>query len=151
VLLSLAQVSPIPATDNVILSLERGYGNSVFSRCRVDIVVHESRGVATLWCDSIPSPKRDVPDLNARQELTPDETTRVTTAVRTAQLFDGGHVGADSRAVDGVLETLQVVKGGQAVVLVTSGNPTFERDGPRKQLRTLLQDLEKRLRERARD
>ena len=152
VVVSLAQASALPATDNFILSHSRNYGRSVFRECRVDVVVYESQGSATLWCDSTTvDPKgRPVPDLNARQELTADETKLLSATVRSARLFDGGHIGTDSRAVDGIFETLQLLKDRQTVVLVTSGNPTFESDGPRKQLLSMLNDFEKPLRAKAR-
>lgn len=152
VLVSLAQTPAPPTTDNFILSHSRNYGRSVFSQCRVDVVVYESQGSVTLWCDStaLDSKGRPVPDLNARQELTSEETKRLTATVRSARLFDGGHIGTDSRAADGIFETLQLLKDRQTVVLVTSGNPTFDSDGPRKQLLSMLNDFEKRLRAKAR-
>jgi hypothetical protein len=152
VLISPAQASPLPTTENVMLSFSRNYGRSVFSQCRLDVVVYESRGNAALWCDSTSSDGkgRPIPDLNARQELTSDDTKRLTANVLSARLFDGGHIGTDSRPGDGVFETLQLVKDGQTVVLVTSGNPTFDTEGPRKQLLSLLNAIEKRLRDKAR-
>ena len=44
---------------------------------------------------------------------------------------------------------MQIVKSRQTVVLVTSGNPTFETDGPRKQLLSMLNAIDKRLRDKA--
>jgi hypothetical protein len=38
---------------------------------------------------------------------------------------------------------LKLLKDGQTVVLVTSGNPTFDRQGPRKRLLSMLNDIEK--------
>ena len=93
---------------------------------------------------------RPIPDLNARQELTSDETKHLTGVVRSARLFDAGHIGTDGRPGDGIFATLQLVKDGQTVVLVTSGNPTFDKDGPRKQLLSMLNAFEKRLREKVR-
>jgi hypothetical protein len=59
----------LAATDNIILSFTRNYGRSVFSQCRLDVVVYESRGTVTLWCDStsLDSKGRAILDLNARQ------------------------------------------------------------------------------------
>jgi hypothetical protein len=152
ILMSLAQASALPATDNFILSFSRNYGRSVFSQCRLDIVVYESRGGASLWCDSTASDSkgRPVPDVNARQELTADDTKRLTATLRSARLFEGGHVGTDSRAGDGIFETLKLTLDGRTVVLVTSGNPAFDTPGARKQLLSMLNDIEKRLRENAR-
>lgn len=152
VLLSLGQASLPPTSDNLTLSLSREYGRSVFSQCRLDVVVYASRGSAALWCDSTASDSqgRPVADLSARQELTADETNRLVAAVRSASLFDGGHIGTDKRVTDGNFETLKLLKDGQAVVLVTIGNSTFDRQGPRKQLLLMLNDIEKRLREKAR-
>ena len=149
---ALAQALPLPGTDNVILSFSRQYGRAVFSECRLDVVVYESRGAATLWCQSTSSDSRgrSVPDLHARHELTSEETKHLTAAVRSARLFDGGHIGTDGQAGDGIFETLKLQKDGQTVVLVTSGNLTFDRQGPRKQLLSILNDFEKRLRAKAR-
>lgn len=151
VLISLGQASPPPTSDNLTLSFSREYGRSVFSLCRLDVVVYESRGRAALWCDStaFDSQGRPAADLRARQELTADETTRLLAAVRSAGLFDGGHIGTDTRDVDGIFETLKLLKDGQAVVLVTLGNSTFDRPGPRKQLLSMLNDIERWLREKA--
>jgi len=49
-----------------------------------------------------------------------------------------------------VFETLQLLRDGQTVVLVTSGNPTFDTEGPRKQLLSALNAIQNRLREKAR-
>ena len=152
----LAVVMPLglvsATTDNVMLSFSRHYGRAVFSQCRLDVVVYESLGSAALWCDRPGSDGkgRPIPDLNARQELTSDETKHLTATVGNARLFDGGHIGTDGRPADGIFETLQLVKDGQTVVLVTSGNPTFDKDGPRKQLLSMLNDIEKRLRQKTR-
>jgi len=153
VLMSLAQALPLPPTENVILSLSRHYGRAVFSECRLDVVVYGSRGNASLWCDStsVDSKGRPIiPDLNADEELTSDETKHLTATLSSARLFDGGHIGTDGRAGDGIFETLKLLNGGKTVVLVTSGNPTFDIQGPRKQLLSMLNDIEKRLREKAR-
>lgn len=146
--LSLAEAPLQQATDHVILTLSQTYGRAVFRQCRLDVVISESRGVASLWCDtgaSLDGKGRRIPDVNARQELASEETKRLIAGVRGARLFEGGHIGADGEPSDGVFETLKVVKDGQAVVLVTSYNPTFERDGPRKQVLSILNDIEQRL------
>ena len=138
VLISPGQLSTLPTADHVTLSLLRQYGRSVFSQCRLDVVVYGSGGSAALWCGATAADGkgRPVPDLNARQDLTSDETKQVTETVRSARLFDGGHIRTDGRPGDGVFESLQLVQ----VVLVTSGNPTFGKDGSRKQLLSLLKD-----------
>ena len=151
-LLSFAQGSPQPSTDDFILTLSREYGYAVFRQCRLDIVVSQSRGGANLWCDygaSLDGKGRRIPALTARQDLPSDETQRVKAAVRSARLFDGGHIGRDNQTVDGHFETLKLQNGGQTVVLVTSDNPTFAREGPRKQLLSMLKDVEQRLLKKA--
>lgn len=50
-----------------------------------------------------------------------------------ARLFDGGHVGVDLRHADLFFERL-ILRGSQAVALVTTGNPTFA-TGPRQAAR----------------
>jgi hypothetical protein len=151
-LMAFAQPLSLPASDNIMLSLSRVYGRYLFRQCRLDIVVYESRGTANLWCDVRPSlDGKGRPDLNARQELPSDEAKRLTATVRGARLFEGGHVGVDGTGSDDIFETLKVQSqdGGGTVVLVTSGNPTFDREGARKQLLSMLKDIEARLRQKA--
>jgi hypothetical protein len=71
--------------------------------------------------------------------LSPGDIKRVESLAGGSDLYAGGHVGADSRSVDGTFETLTVRCCGrrETVVLVTSGNATFE-SGPRRQLLELL-------------
>jgi hypothetical protein len=153
-LLSFAQASPKPSIDNFLLTLSRDYGKAQFRQCRLKIVVYQSRGGANLWCDygaSLDGKGRRIPALTARQELAADETQRLIATVRSARLFDGDHIGGDGTASDGMFETLKLQNesDGQAVVLVTSYNSTFAREGPRKQLLSMLKDIEQQLLKKA--
>lgn len=66
-----------------------------------------------------------------------------------SRLLSGGHEGKDLTASDGVFEIL-IVRGVRAVVVVTSGNSTFE-TGPRKHLLGWLHRQEAILRKDTRE
>ena len=87
-----------------------------------------------------------MPPLLAHGELSSQETLRLIDLFERAELYKGGHVGVDSTPVDGIFETLKVTSQSRTVVLVTSGNKTFEIDSARKELLSQLYSLEKRLR-----
>ena len=84
-----------------------------------------------------------VPNGNAGSTRKPESHRRLCSARRLKADVILSHATENTR-------TVQLVKNGQTVVLVTSGNPTFETDGPRKQLMSMLNAFEKRLRDKAR-
>lgn len=71
-----------------------------------------------------------------RRTLSDSETTTLRKLYEAAQLFEGGHIGADHSASDlpfFILIVRTSSRGHRAVVVVVTGNPTFS-SGPRKAL-----------------
>ncbi len=133
--------------DNVALTLTRQYGRARFRDCRLDVTVFERQGQTALQCTfNIEPPK----SLRAERALTPQEVTTFSALMRGSDLCSGGHTGRDTRAVDGVLETLMAgCSEGHVAVLVTSGNPSFAANDARRQLLDRLHALEDELRKAA--
>jgi len=76
---------------------------------------------------------------------------------RAADLFGGGHVGVGRGSSDAPFETLHVSSdrprpwsGNVSAILVISGNPTFESEGPRRDLLETLLAIWSRLRAQGR-
>src|SRR5688572_19480940 len=129
---------------NFQLSLIRQYGRALFRECRLDVVMFDRRAGAELRCTySGRTGKGDeIPPLNAREELSAQTAKQLAELVDGSALYDGGHVGQDTRARDGNLELLQLNSTRGAVMLVTSGNPAFTRDESRHALLSVLTALE---------
>jgi hypothetical protein len=83
-------------------------------------------------------------DVGGVRLLTRDELSTLRRLVSISALHEGGHAGADPRARQLALETLQIrcCTRTDVVVLVVSGNRTFLDDGPRHQLVQVLRKLE---------
>ena len=96
-----------------------------------------------MFCGPVPDGGPDK-RLTRTRRITADESEELRQLYDSARLFDSGHIGLDLTARDGMFQTL-TVRGGRAVVLVTSVNPTFQ-TGPRKELLDWLQRLESGLR-----
>lgn len=133
-----ASAGPQATTQTVVLSLSResGYPQGF---CRLHVSASMNGGQAQLFCGPVPD---GAPDkrLTRTRRITADESEELRQLYDAARLFDGGHIGVDLTANDGMFEIL-TVRRGRAVVLVTSGNPTFQ-SGPRKELLNWLQRLE---------
>ena len=127
---------------NFQLSLDREYGRARYRRCRLGVVVFENRGSSQLWCEH--NAPGNVPALFKREELSAKETLSLTSLVERASLYQGGHIGVDTTASDGMFETLKLTAQRGTVVLVTSGNTTFESDPVRKELLSKLHGFENR-------
>ena len=140
VLISIAEPSWAQIA-NVQLSLKREYGGrNLFRECRLDVTIVEGKGRSGLVCSRLPSP--DSPGSVSRDRaLTASEVGDILKLSQASDLFAGGHVGANSTAVDGLFETLTVAEPGRrTVVLVSSGNDTFT-IGSRRDLIRLLYSL----------
>jgi hypothetical protein len=124
-------------TQTVVLTLSResGYPSGF---CRLDVSASLNGGEARLFCGPLAEGARDNGRTQTRR-ITADESEELRQLYDAARLFDDGHKGLDLTANDGPFEVL-VVRGGPAVVLVTSANPTFQ-SGPRKELLDWLQRL----------
>lgn len=79
------------------------------------------------------------------------DSTRLRQLAQAADLYESNHVGEDVTPTDGTFETLRFcpVAGGRAVVLVTSGNRSFEDQQARRELLALLHQIRSDLREKA--
>ena len=146
-LLATLAVANAQPSDNIVLSLKREYGRALYTQCRLDVVVFERQGRVSLWC------ALDTPggrQLSAERVLASTEAAELPALVAASELCGPGNIGQDDTASDGVLETLQTrCPGGTVVVVVTSGNPTFQPDGARRSLLDRLYSLEKDLQRRA--
>jgi hypothetical protein len=136
-------------TDAVWLTLSRrsGYPSGL---CRLSVNAFKSGGTASLGCgislDALaaigPSAENS---RERRRTLTPAESLELRRLYDAARLFQGRFEGADRTGSDGTFEVL-IVRGLRAVVVVTSGNGSFEA-GARKRLMDWFRRQEKVLRE----
>jgi hypothetical protein len=126
---------------NVQLSLKREYGGrNLFRECRLDVTILEGKGRSGLLC-SRTAGSENPGSVSRNRDLTASEVGEILKLSGASDLFNGGHVGTDSTAVDGLFETLRVTEPGRrSVVLVSSGNDTFT-SGSRRDLIRLLYSL----------
>ena len=77
--------------------------------------------------------------------------TRLRQLAQSADLYGPSHTGADLTPTDGMFDTLRFrpVGGGRAVVLVTSGNSSFEEQEGRRDLLAYLNQIKSDLRDKA--
>ena len=144
VLISIAEPSWAQLT-NVQLSLKREYGRALFRECRLDVTIFEGKGGMRLLCTRTPgldgAGRSVAGTVSQDRALAPTEVSEILKLLQASDLFAGGHVGANSTAVDGLFETLMVTETGRrTVVLVSSGNDTFT-IGSRRDLIRLLYSL----------
>jgi hypothetical protein len=132
--------APPRAQEDFVMSLNREYGLSPYRVSRLDVVAYQYRVGATL--------SREVWELGgtyrtveAREGLGTLEGNRLISLVKRAQLYDGGHIGMDATASDGLFETIRFNGHRGAVVLVTSHNPSFEQNAERSELLRSLRRL----------
>ena len=78
-----------------------------------------------------------------RRPLKAREAKRVFKLAESAKLFGGGYVGIDASAVDGAFTALTYSDKEGTAVLVTSGNPSFDEPGSRRELVRMLWELGK--------
>ena len=128
-------------------SFTRQYGRAVYRECRIDVTIVGGQGRTVLHCTLNRQPPQS---LVMERSLVAQEVTVFSDLVAKSELCGGGHIGKDSRQLDGVLETLMTeCAGGGVAVLVTSGNPTFATNGARRQLLERIRTLEDELRKSA--
>jgi hypothetical protein len=125
------------------LSLTREYGYWKFQYCRLELTAFKPSATASLECA-----QTDGSVIRTHQQVSEDETARLRQLVKTSDLYGSGtgHIGDDATPGDGIFETLKVRPpgGGRAVVLVTSGNKTFE-SGARGDILNMLEDFESKM------
>lgn len=132
-------VTTWPADLTISLTVTREYGLSIFTFCRLEVLVFEDNGRAALECQ-----RTDGTAKRQQVGISRDDAIEIRELVRASDLYSGGHVGKDWTSGDGTVESLKVRPGGggPAVVLVTSDNKTFEVEGPRRALLELLKTIE---------
>jgi hypothetical protein len=136
---SSAQLPPLQ------ISLEQRFARALFHSCQLDIHVVDRRGRSSLRCVRNLGPPAELASARA---LTSQEAERLLTLTADEATFSGTPSGYDQRGVDGFLETVMIQRGPGTIVLVSSGNPTFQ-TGSRRRLLDLLHSIMTDLRRRA--
>jgi hypothetical protein len=133
--------------STVTLTLNREYGRASYASCRLIVALSGGSGGALLHCAyaGTDGNGQPIPPLRAEEELPADEANALLDLVGRANLYKGEASGTDETPGDGVFETLTVTTDGRVVVLVTTGNPSFLQYHPRRELRSQLVTIEKRL------
>jgi hypothetical protein len=143
-------------SDRATISLVR---NSMIAReCRLSVIFTPAPVIARLGCQYGTGLVEPSPLLTAEETLDIGESTRLLALGRAADLFGGGHVGVGGGPSDAPFETLHVSSdrlrpwsgSNVSAILVISGNPTFESEGPRRDLLETLLAIWSRLRAQGR-
>jgi hypothetical protein len=136
-------------SDRATITLVR---NSMIAReCRLSVIFTPAPVIARLGCQYGTGLVEPSPLLTAQETLDAVESARVLALARAAELFGGGHVGLGGGGNDAPFETLQVSgEGNVSAILIISGNPTFESEGPRRDLLETLLAIWRRLRAQGR-
>ena len=110
--------------------------------CRLSVILESASGTVRLAPEQASGGAQPSNGSEVSTTLTAAERSRLFELARAANLFVGGHLGVDASANDAPFERLEV-RGDTNVIaiLVTSGNPTFAADGPRRELLTTLHRL----------
>jgi hypothetical protein len=138
-------VVPAQPEKSIQLSLHQEFGRALYRECRLDVGTHGGAGTASVYC--VWNDKAATV-LSGERKLTAEEASRLAGLARDSRLMSGGHIGTDTRAGDGMLETLRVTDATGTAVLVTSGNASFT-TGARRRLLDMLQSLRYELEKRA--
>ena len=128
---------PAQPEKSIQLSLHQEFGRASYRDCRLDVGTYGGSGTASVHC--VRNDKAATVLLQERK-LTAEEASRLVGLARDSSLMSGGHIGTDTRAGDGMLETLMVTDSTGTGVLVTSGNASFTA-GARRRLLDALQAL----------
>jgi hypothetical protein len=112
-------------------------GLAVFPKCTLRVAVFQQQASIEIGCAHLKS-SPPLADLHARRELSRRELDAFIELSNGSDLYGGGHTGkvGPPYGSGSRLETLTVFccDRNEVVVLVTTGNPTFEKDGPRRRL-----------------
>lgn len=128
------------------IAFTREYGYWKYRACTLEVSLFLNTDRAGLEC---------VTTDNKHARFTTDhpgfDTTRLRQLAQAADLYGSNHIGEDGTPTDGKFETLRFcpVAGGRAVVLVTSGNRSFEDHPARRDLLEFLNGIKSDLREKA--
>lgn len=124
---------------NFTLVFTREYGMWTFRACTLEVGLFVNASRVSLECE----PTRGA-RVKVGQQLAAEEVTRLRELVIAADLYGAEHIGEDRTPNDGIFETLRFrpTGGGQAVVLVTSGNESFVANDARRDLLQFLGTIE---------
>jgi hypothetical protein len=125
-------------SPNFTIVFTREYGYWLYRTCAVEISLFLNTDRLTVECVTTTDKHKKF-----SRVMAPSDVTRVRELAQAADLYGSDHIGEDSTPTDGVFETLRFrpVAGGRAVVLVTSGNRSFEDNPARRDLLELLQSI----------
>jgi hypothetical protein len=125
------------------LQLEQEYGRARYESCQMVISGFERNGSVHVRCVTHTRSRASV---EAARQLTLHEIDEIQSLASDADLCGGGYAGRDFTPSDGVFETLRAeCQDGRVVILVTSGNPTFEANRARAKLLERLHSLRQQL------
>jgi hypothetical protein len=146
---SIPPLQPPALLEGVALTLDRS--SMVARECRLTVFLSSGPAIARLGCQYGNELVEPSPLLIAEEPLVPVEWTRLLALARAADLFGGGHFGVGGGGNDAPFETLHVTgERNVSAILVASGNPTFESEGPRRHLLEALLAIWDRLRAQGR-
>ena len=134
---------PAQSETAIQLSLHQEYGRARFRECRLSVGTYGGASTASVFC--VWNDKAAT-ELSRERRLTTEEASRLAGLARDSRLMSGGHIGTDTRAGDGILETLMVTDSTGTGILVTSGNASFTTGARRRlldALHTLLYEFQK--------
>jgi hypothetical protein len=126
-----------------MLTLVQEFGRAPYTRCRFTVFYNQPPTPridrVELSCTPLPYPRVD--DVATSRDLSTEEVALVAKLAVASDLYSGGHVGVYGHTgSEGPWERLEVGRcfgNGNAVVLITDGNPTFT-TGSRRDLLALL-------------
>jgi hypothetical protein len=137
---------PAVFPPNFTIVVTREYGMWKYRTCTLEVSLFLNTDHAGLEC---------VTTDNKHERFSTDlpgfDATRLRQLVQSADLYGSNHIGEDVTPTDGKFETLRFrpVAGGRAVVLLTSGNRSFEDQQARRDLLELLNQIKSNIREKA--
>ena len=132
--------------SNFTIIFTRQYGYWKYRACTLEVNLYLNTDRASIEC---------VTTDNKHERFSTDlpgfDTTRLRQLAEAADLYGANHIGEDATPTDGKLETLRFrpVAGGRTVVLVTSGNRSFEDQQARRDFLEFVNRIASDLREAA--
>jgi hypothetical protein len=133
---AIASSTAFPANFTIVFT--RQYGYWLYRTCAVEISLFLNTDRLTVECVTTTDKHEKF-----SRVLAPSDAARVRELAQAADLYGSDHIGEDFTPTDGRFDTLRFrpVAGGRAVVLVTSGNRSFEDQPARRDLLQLLQSI----------
>ena len=128
----------------VQIKYTKQYGFEAIGPCRVSIQLHNIPGDWIFGADGRTILLRcsyGLQDVRLASTLSNDEANELFGLVECSEPFGGKADGIDETDHDGAFHTLEIHVGEKAVVLVTTGNPSFEGDSCRARLERKMKAL----------